>query len=66
MHFTSTGPWALLSGAIWGLGNIASLYAVWSPLGVAIGYPLSQVCTMFNNIFLNFQKIKSFYRKKIP
>jgi hypothetical protein len=30
---------------LWNAGNIASIYAVQPPLGFAVGYPVTQVCT---------------------
>ncbi|KAJ6242895.1 transmembrane protein [Anaeramoeba flamelloides] len=41
---------ALLSGLIWCLGNICSIIAILSPLGLAVGYPLTQLAVLLSSI----------------
>ena len=36
----------VLSGVLWNLGNVASIYAVQPPLGFAVGYPVTQCCVL--------------------
>lgn len=38
----------VISGMLWNAGNIASIYAVQPPLGFAVGYPVTQVCTLLD------------------
>ena len=36
----------LIGGVMWNIGNICSIYAADSPLGLAVGFPLAQCALM--------------------
>lgn len=41
----------ILSGVLWNLANIGSIYAVQEPLGLTVGYPLTQCCLVVAGLF---------------
>eukprot|EP00472_Partenskyella_glossopodia_P002711 CAMPEP_0197517930 /NCGR_PEP_ID=MMETSP1318-20131121/3015_1 /TAXON_ID=552666 /ORGANISM="Partenskyella glossopodia, Strain RCC365" /LENGTH=338 /DNA_ID=CAMNT_0043067877 /DNA_START=3 /DNA_END=1019 /DNA_ORIENTATION=- len=46
LHMETCAIPGMLSGALWNLGNIGNIYACLPPLGLAVGYPLTQCCLL--------------------
>jgi glucose uptake protein GlcU len=49
-HLTTAAPWGLFSGLLWNLGNFFSTSASLSPLGLTVGYPLTQCALVIGGI----------------
>eukprot|EP00747_Dinoflagellata_sp_TGD_P169629 gnl/TRDRNA2_/TRDRNA2_199088_c0_seq1.p1 gnl/TRDRNA2_/TRDRNA2_199088_c0~~gnl/TRDRNA2_/TRDRNA2_199088_c0_seq1.p1 ORF type:complete len:354 (+),score=66.23 gnl/TRDRNA2_/TRDRNA2_199088_c0_seq1:118-1062(+) len=41
----------LVSGVLWNFGNMCSIFAMLPPLGMAIGYPLTQSCILVSGLW---------------
>merc|ERR1712232_462956 len=50
------GPWnaalpGLICGVLWNMGNICSILSLQPPLGMGVGYPLTQCCILVAGIW---------------
>lgn len=42
---------AVLSGALWAVGNVGGVLATLQPLGLTVGYPSTQACLLVSGLW---------------
>jgi len=50
LHFMQVSPYCMLSGVLWNVGNISSIIATQSSLGLTIAYPIMQNAMVISGI----------------
>eukprot|EP00470_Lotharella_oceanica_P006344 CAMPEP_0170178794 /NCGR_PEP_ID=MMETSP0040_2-20121228/14271_1 /TAXON_ID=641309 /ORGANISM="Lotharella oceanica, Strain CCMP622" /LENGTH=312 /DNA_ID=CAMNT_0010422313 /DNA_START=24 /DNA_END=962 /DNA_ORIENTATION=- len=51
LHLSTCFLPGLLSGVLWNMGNIGVIFACLPPLGLAVGYPLTQCCLLIAGLW---------------
>mmetsp|Transcript_7385 Transcript_7385/g.8972 ORF Transcript_7385/g.8972 Transcript_7385/m.8972 type:complete len:342 (+) Transcript_7385:28-1053(+) len=51
LHIETCALPGIISGALWNAGNIGNIFACLPPLGLSVGYPLTQCCLLVAGIW---------------
>eukprot|EP00467_Chlorarachnion_reptans_P019996 CAMPEP_0114489468 /NCGR_PEP_ID=MMETSP0109-20121206/1907_1 /TAXON_ID=29199 /ORGANISM="Chlorarachnion reptans, Strain CCCM449" /LENGTH=343 /DNA_ID=CAMNT_0001665985 /DNA_START=96 /DNA_END=1127 /DNA_ORIENTATION=+ len=51
LHIQTCALPGIISGALWNAGNIGNIFACLPPLGLSVGYPLTQCCLLVAGIW---------------